>query len=378
MATFQERKNRSGSLTVQARIRIKRQGRVVFEEAESFSGKGARKTAELWATNRENEVKKLLNSGKIISKLTVADGMARYLKEHEGLPKPLGRTKKGTMRLMSQEPILAATLLSELSSSDIIKYLRKRHNEDGAKPATVLQDIAYLRVLAKYARVVWSISIDLQEIEDAAGMAIRLGIAERSEQRNRRPTLDELERIMSYQHREKNGRGRMTPLTTPINEIVLFAIFSTRRLSEITRIEWESVDFEKGTVFIRDMKDPRKKNGNHMTLFVPQRALSLIERQPRVEGEPRVFPYAESAIGAAFQRACKWADVEGVTFHDMRHEGVSHLFELHNLIPQVSMVSGHKSWSNLQRYTHLKQLELFDKYEELANKHNLGAPLKPA
>jgi integrase len=378
MATFQERQNKAGSITVQARIRIKRQGAVVFEEAESFTGKGARKTAERWASNREEEVKKLLATGKSISKLTIAEGMARYLKEHENVPKPLGKTKKGTMALMSNEPLLSSVLLSDLTSSDIIKYLRKRHEEDGAKPATAMQDLAYIRVLAKYARVVWSIPVDLQEIEDAAGMSTKLGIADRSVKRERRPTLEELDKVMSYQHREKNGKGRMTPLKTPINDIVLFAIFSCRRLSEITRIEWSNVDFDKGTVFIRDIKDPRKKIGNHMTLFLPKRALNLIERQPRVDGEPRVFPYAESTIGTAFQRAYKWAGVEDLTFHDMRHEGVSHLFELHNLIPQVAMVSGHKSWANLQRYTHLKQLEPFDKYEALAQKYELGDPLKLA
>lgn len=355
-----------------AQIRLKRQGKVVFSENEKFEGRGAEKTARLWASNREAEVKKLLDSGKSITNITVAEGMTRYLKEHENTPKPLGRTKLGTMRLMSQEPILSAVSLSELTASDILKYLRKRHDEDGAKPVTVLQDIAYIRVLAKYARVAWSIPIDMQEIDDAFNMANKIGIIDRSVKRDRRPSVEEVEALLSYQHREKNGKGRMTPLNTPIAEIILFAIFSTRRLGEITRIKWDDVDFEKKTVFIRDMKDPRKKIGNNMTLFLPERALSIIRKQPKVEGESRVFPYAEKTIGGAFQRAYRWFGIEDLRFHDLRHEGVSHLFELHNLIPQVAMISGHKSWANLQRYTHLSRLETFDKYAELAKKWNLG------
>jgi len=372
MATFQERKNKDRSISIQARVRITRQGKTVFEEVQTFSGRGARKLAEIWAANKEVEVKKLLDSGKSISNLTVGEGMARYLKEHENLPKPPGKTKKGTMRLMSEEPLLIAVPLSELTAADLMKYARKRFEEDGAAPSTVLQDIAYIRVLAKYARVAWSIPVDLQEVEDAKDMAEKLGIVDRSKMRNRRPTIEELEKLLGYQHREKNGKGRMTPLKTPVSDIILFAIFSTRRLSEITRIEWDDIDFENKTVFIRDMKDPRKKVGNHMTLHLPERAISIINRQPRVEGENRVFPYAEKTIGTAFQRAYKWAGVEDLRFHDLRHEGVSHLFELHNLIPQVAMISGHKSWANLQRYTHLSKLEAFDKYEQLAETWGLG------
>lgn len=76
--------------------------------------------------------------------------MFRYLKEHENVPKAMGRTKRGTMRLMSEEPILMTISMADLTASDLMKYVRKRF-EDGAAPATVMQYVAYIRVLAKYA-----------------------------------------------------------------------------------------------------------------------------------------------------------------------------------------------------------------------------------
>jgi Phage integrase family. len=349
-----------------------------FSEAKSFEGRGAEKNARLWAANREAEVKKLLANGKSLSDLSIAQAMARYLKEHENVPKPLGKTKRGTMRLMSEEPILSTIALAEITASDILNYLRKRHDEDNAKPATVLQDLAYIRVLAKYARVAWSIPVNLQEIEDASGVASQLGIVDRSTCRDRRPTYDELQKICSYKHREKNGKGRMSEFKTPLDDIVLFAVFSARRLGEIVRLEWNDLDALKGTILVKDMKHPRKKIGNNMTLFLPRRAIKLIEKQPKVEGESRIFPYAESTIGAAFQRACRWADIEDLTFHDLRHEGVSHLFELQLSVPEVSMVSGHRSWSNLARYTHLTQAGYYDKYsvlgKELGEAGLIGQP----
>ncbi|TIN81271.1 tyrosine-type recombinase/integrase, partial [Mesorhizobium sp.] len=47
-------------------------------------------------------------------------------------------------------------------------------------------------------------------------------------------------------------------------------------------------------------------------------------------------------------------------FHDLRHEGISRLFELGWNIPHVAAVSGHRSWTNLKRYTHIRQRA--DKY----------------
>ena len=74
-----------------------------------------------------------------------------------------------------------------------------------------------------------------------------------------------------------------------------------------------------------------------------------------------VLPYDSRSISAAFTRACKVLGIEDLRFHDLRHEGVTRLFEIGETSPQVAAVSGHRSWSSLQRYTHIKQTG--DKFE---------------
>lgn len=71
--------------------------------------------------------------------------------------------------------------------------------------------------------------------------------------------------------------------------------------------------------------------------------------------KPLVFPYYSDTISAAFTRACKVLEVEDLRLHDLRHEGVMRLFEVGETILQVAAVSGHRSWSSLHRYTHIKQ-----------------------
>jgi len=86
---------------------------------------------------------------------------------------------------------------------------------------------------------------------------------------------------------------------------------------------------------------------------------AIIKSMPRVE--PQIFPYSTSAISAAFIRACRFLEIEDLRFHDLRHEGISRLFELGGTIPQAAAVSGHRSWTSLKRYTHIRHTG--EKYE---------------
>lgn len=87
-------------------------------------------------------------------------------------------------------------------------------------------------------------------------------------------------------------------------------------------------------------------------------ALLIINSMPRT-GE-FIFPYLANTIHHAWKNATKMTGIADLHFHDLRHEGISRLFEMGRTIPQVASVSGHRSWQNLQRYTHLRQTG--DKY----------------
>jgi hypothetical protein len=82
-------------------------------------------------------------------------------------------------------------------------------------------------------------------------------------------------------------------------------------------------------------------------------AQAVVQRQPRTGA--RIFPASTDAISAAFTRACKVLGISGLHFHDLRHDGVSRLFEMGWTIPHVAAVSGHRSWQSLKRYTHVRQ-----------------------
>jgi integrase len=91
-------------------------------------------------------------------------------------------------------------------------------------------------------------------------------------------------------------------------------------------------------------------------------AFALIEEQRalRVNDDERIFPFNHKSISTRFTRTCQELEIEDLHFHDLRHEGTSRLFEAGFAIHQVALVTGHKDWKMLRRYTHLRPEALHD------------------
>ena len=84
--------------------------------------------------------------------------------------------------------------------------------------------------------------------------------------------------------------------------IIAFAIFSTRREDEITRILWDDLEEANSRIVVRDMKNPGEKVGNDVWCDLTPEALRIIKAQPRTD--ERIFPCSTDAVCAAFTRAC--------------------------------------------------------------------------
>ena len=100
------------------------------------------------------------------------------------------------------------------------------------------------------------------------------------------------------------------------------------------------------------MKNPGQKLGNDVWCHLPPEAMAIIQTMPKAVEE--IFPYNAESISASWTGACKFLGIEDLHFHDLRHEGVSRLFEMDWDIPRVASVSGHRDWNSMRRYTHLR------------------------
>lgn len=348
MGTIVARKRKDGSTGYHAQVVIKRGGAIVHRETRTFD---RRQAASAWLERRETELSKpggLERAKGEDPKLAAV--IDRYVDESL---KAIGRTKAQVLKAIKGYDI-AEMRCSQVTSADIVSLARALAQK--VQPQTVANYLSHLGAVFAIARPAWGYPLDQQAMKDAFVVAKRLGLTTKSRERDRRPTLGELDKLMTH----FGERQKRRPASAPMQKIIAFAVFSTRRLEEITRIDWPGLDEKGSRVLVRDMKNPGEKIGNNVWCDLPEPALRIARSMPGSTNE--IFPYGADAIGAAFTRACQLLGIDDLHFHDLRHDGVSRLFEMGLNIPRVAAVSGHRSWSSLKRYTHLR--EVADKYAE--------------
>jgi integrase len=348
MGSILARRRKDGTVGYTAQIVRKRGKEFLHRENKTFSKE---REAKAWLRWREAQ---LDQPGALDAlqqpKVTLAEAIDRYLRESTKTP---GRTKSQVLRYIKVFPI-AAMDCADIGSEDIVAFAQALL-AGGRKPQTVGNIVSHLSSIFEIAMPAWGVPLNNEAFKDARIVLRRLGTTSKSSKRDRRPTLDELDLILSH----FNERHRRAPDSAPMVKIVVFALFSTRRQEEITRIAWADLDETHSRVLVRDMKNPGEKIGNDVWCELPPEALAIIKAMPRTKS--RIFPYTTDAISAAFTRACALLGIVDLHFHDLRHEGVSRLFEMGRTIPQAASVSGHRSWPSLQRYSHIR--EAGDRYE---------------
>ena len=98
---------------------------------------------------------------------------------------------------------------------------------------------------------------------------------------------------------------------------------------------------------------PQTKTGTPRTIPLTPHAQGVIAALPRsITGY--LIPTSANALRLAWEQAKRRADIEDLHFHDLRHEAISRFFEMGLSIPEVALISGHKDYRMLARYTHLR------------------------
>lgn len=343
MGTITARKRKDGSVGYTAQIRIKRAGKILHNEAETFD---RRDSARDWLRKREGELHKPGGLDDVLRPdPTLATIIRQYLAELEAVKK-VGRTKKATLLQIAADE-LGKLRASTIGSVELVAHVKRRVERDGVKLQTANNDIAILGAVFSVAQAAWGYPLRYEEMRNTHAVMDKLGLKKRPEERTRRPSVAEMDTIMRHFIDASRRRLWMVPMA----KLVAFAAFSTRRQEEILRIRWADLDEQRQRVLVRDMKHPRVKAGNDVWCNLPPEAMAIILSMPRIDD--RIFPFTTDAVSANFTRAMDWLEIEDLTFHDLRHDGVSRLFEMGDGIPQVAAVSGHRDWNSLRRYTHL-------------------------
>ncbi len=353
MASITARTRSDGTRAYRADVRIKRNGQLLYQESRTFDRKAL---ARDWSSRRELELQEPGALLRIQHRgITVAYLIDRYLDE---FGRGFGRSKRAHLEFMRSFDLAEMDAI-ELTAQQLVSHVINRGKPDAAgkrvQPQSIANDLIWLRSVFKPARSAWGIPAAMDALNDAAETCRRERLVGKSRKRDRRPTLDELEKLLQYASKP-SGKRRI-----PMADIILFALFSSRRQEEICRIEWANLDRRNRSVMVANMKDPNGTEGNDRVVYLTDEAWEIIQRQPRVDN--RIFPFNGKSIGTRFHSYSQFLGIRDLRFHDLRHECISWLFERGWDIPRVASVSGHQSWAMLQRYTHLSRQEPHDKFE---------------
>lgn len=318
------------------RAQVRRAG---VYRAHSFDTK---REAQAWAAAIESQANSIAARGYAPPprNATLADLIDRYIAD----TKPRGKTKVATLAMLRRE--LGHVRLASLSALVLRDFIDRRVDQ-GAGGVTIGADLSFLSGLIKWARYARRIDLPERLALEARASLVHRGLQTRGTERTREPTESELARLFDYWQR--NPRQKV-----PMPILCRFALATGMRQGEITRLEIEDLNRAARTIIIRDRKDPKHKIGNDQTVPLLPDAWAIVQGVLKERESGFLFPYRAESVSTAFTRACRALGIKNLHFHDLRHKAAADFFRLGLDIPRVSLLTGHKTWGMLRRYTNIK------------------------
>jgi integrase len=325
------------------RVQVRRAG---IYKAATFRLK---REAETWASGIEHQAAHVAAGGfaPVPKGATLGDLIDKY---RGTIAKEPGRTKAATLDMLKVR--LGKVKLSSLNAVTLRDFIDNRM-QDGAGGVTIAADLSFLSAVLKWGRHARHLDINDRLALEARESLKHRGLQTRGKERDREPTDAELAQL--YAHWQGNARQI---IDMPL--LCRFALASGMRQDEICQLQVDDVDRAAKTVVIRDRKDPRNKAGNDQTVPLLADAWAIVE--PLINGRKvgNVFAARASSVSTAFTRACKAVEppIVDLHFHDLRHRATASFFRMGLGIPQVALLTGHKTWAMLRRYTDIKAADV--------------------
>lgn len=138
-----------------------------------------------------------------------------------------------------------------------------------------------------------------------------------------------------------------------LRPIVVTALNTGMRKSEILNLKWDQVDLKHGFILLE-----RTKNGERREVPINQTLRATLEALPRHISSPYVFWYGDEGksyqdVKKSFRSALRKAGIKDFVFHDLRHTFSSHLVMAGVDLTTVKELLGHKTLNMTLRYAHL-------------------------
>jgi len=257
----------------------------------------------------------------------------RYLEEYSAVqkaPRSYQRDKSLKKHLFNH---FASLVLTQITPKQIAEYKLKRRSEK-ASPRTINYELALLS---------HAFTIAIREWEWVSENPVKKVTREK--------VHNQMERWLTS---EEEGR-LLSSSPEWLRDIILYAIHTGFRLSEVLELRWNQFDLSRRTVTISE-----QKNGGVDTLPLNETVMNILMKKAkgRVDGTELVFPslagtrISNRNLFRAFSGALERAKVEGFRFHDLRHTFATRLVQNGVDLYAVQKLGRWKNTSMIMRYAH--------------------------
>lgn len=298
--------------------------------------------ADIWARLRDDE----LDGGALpgLGDLTVGKVIDAYRRLRDESKRPITDSSNEHYMLKTLERGLADQRVATFAPKHLVAFAGMR-KEEGAGPYTVNMDVSKLGTVMRYAGA-W-LGVALPDVVGASRpLLTNMRLIGGGGKRERRPTEDELRRVLAWLLKNKG---------LAYAEAVAFAATSAMRRGEVCTIL--KADIDKVTHIIPVWRKHPRKGKTLEKVPLLGEAWDIAKRQPKT-ADGRLFALHPGTLSKYFTEACRDLAIPDLHLHDMRHEGTSRLFEEGYAIEEAALVTGHKDWRNLKRYTNLRPEDL--------------------
>ena len=301
--------------------------------------------AQKWARDREGQIQRqgLPENQARLRSITLKQLMERY-RDTISAHKSWGRNEAFVLNALMRQDFAQVSIVS-LDCGTFAQFRDQRVHQ--VKPGTVNHEMKLLSQIFRVAKSEWGYPIvnPLDGLKRPAP----------DNARSRRLQDGELPEVLAAAMRCRNES---------VGAAIRFAIETAMRRGELLGINWIDWDQKKQTLHI-----PVTKTRTPRTIPLSQNAVQILLNQ-QGRGLPSPFPLTVEAFRMAWKRLIKRSGITDLHFHDLRHEAITRFFEMGLSVPEVAVISGHKDYRMLARYTHLRA-------EDIANKLWAGSDPPP-
>ncbi len=236
------------------------------------------------------------------------------------------RTDASNIRLLKKH--FSGKYLHEITSKDIEQYKADRLNE--VTPSTVNRGLACLKSMYNRA-IEWELA--------ESNPALRVKLLRENNKRMRFLEKEEIARLLT------NCKPRL-------KFIVIVALNTGMRKSEILNLKWQDYDFNRGLLYLRNTKSGEKRE-----VPVNEQVKNALVSIPKNPKSDYIFSNKDGkpcqSVRKAFYNALRKAKITEFRFHDLRHTFASHLVQSGIDLNTVRELLGHASLKMTIRYAHL-------------------------